>query len=223
MTPAIPFFVVGLCELLLAWWLPAWLGWLPGWAGLATLWVALAYLTRRPGWLGKRGPAHTRASSLALLPYHLTARGSAWVFHRSFPPNRVEIVPGLWVGGWPRRGAEGLAHLDVTAELPRRGGALRYACVPMLDGAPARPAAYHEAVAIAVAWRREGLPVLVHCAYGHGRSVAVCVGVLLAEGRGDTWQEAHRLILGVRPRAHMTPAQRRLVAECAPRWTSHAG
>lgn len=219
MSPAVPFFVVGLGELALAALLPAWLAWAPAWAGAATTWVAVAYAAGRPGWLGK---LHAPALAFwALLPYHLVARGSVVVSRRWLREERVEIAPGLWVGGWPRDGAPGLAQLDVTAELPRRGDAARYACIPMLDGAPVPPDAWRAAVAQARAWRAEGLPVLVHCAYGHGRSVAVVVGVLVAEGAAASWEEAHARVLAVRPLAKMTGAQRRqlatLTADRAPR------
>lgn len=215
MTPALPFFVVGLGELSAAWLLPAWAGWLAAWAGAATSWVGVAYLARRPAWLGKH--AAPRLSFLALLPFHLVARGSAALAPRWLGPVRIEIAPGLWVGGWPRRGAPGFAQLDLTAELPRRGEALRYACVPMLDGAPPEPEAFRAAVAQVLVWRAEGLPVLVHCAYGHGRSVAVLVAAMVEAGLHDTWEEAHARVLAVRPRARMTPAQRQAVAEMTAR------
>ena len=211
-TPALPFLVVAGLELGVAPLLPGWLAWAPAWAGAATAWVGLAYLLRRPGWLGK-GRA---LAQLALLPFALTARGAARAgAHTMRDRWKVELIPGLWVGGWPRRGAPGLAQLDLTAELPRRGDAVRYRCVPMLDGAPPEPDAWKEAVDQAVAWRAEGLPVLVHCAYGHGRSVAVCLGVLVAEGRFPTWEAAHAHVLGLRPRATMTAAQRERVATLA--------
>lgn len=215
MTPALPFLVVGLGELVLAGLLPAWAGWLPAWAGAATSWVGLAYLARRPTWLGKH--AAPRASFVALLPFHLVARASAALAPRWLGPVRLEIAPGLWVGGWPRRGAPGFAQLDLTAELPRRGDALRYACVPMLDGAPPEPEAFRAAVDQVIAWRAEGLPVLVHCAYGHGRSVAVLVAAMVEAGLHDTWEDAHARVLAVRPRARMTPAQRQAVAEMTAR------
>jgi hypothetical protein len=201
--------VVGACELAVAAVLPLWLGWPFWWAGLGTTWVSLAYLAGRPGWLGKESAPWL--SLVLLLPFHLVARGTAFVAQRIMR-TRVEIAPGLWVGGWPRQGAPGLAQLDLTAELPRRGTALRYACVPMLDGAAPSPERWHAAVEQARQWRAEGLPVLVHCAYGHGRSVAVCIGVLVAEGSDSTWEAAHARVLAVRPRAVMTPAQRRMVA-----------
>jgi hypothetical protein len=200
-------FVVAAGELWAASATPAWAAWFLAWCGLSTGWAAIAYVARRPGWLAKEG-----AAAWALGPFLWWSRGSARVAHRAMGEPRVEVVPGLWVGAWPRDGAPGLAQLDLTAELPRRGTALRYACVPMLDAATPSEADFHAAVAQARAWREEGLPVLVHCAYGHGRSVAVLIGVLLAEGRAGTWEAAHGLVLARRPRARMTAAQRAFVA-----------
>lgn len=177
-----------------------------GWTGVATLWVALAYVAGRPEWLAKE-----RAVGWWLLPFRWYAQGVAFTAQRLGLRERVEVVPGLWVGGWPRNGAPDLAQLDLTAELPRRGSSLRYACVPMLDGTLTDDERYHRAVEQAVTWRREGLPVLVHCAYGHGRSVAVVIGVLVREGLARDCREAHAMVLAVRPRARMTPGQRRMV------------
>lgn len=211
-TPFLPFLIVAACELFLAGLAPWWLGAPLAWAGLGTAWVSLAYLTNRPRMLGKG----SRLAFLALLPFALTARGAARAGVRAMRQWKVEIVPGLWVGGWPMAGVPDLAQLDLTAELPRRGSALRYRNIPMLDGAPASAKDFRTAVAQACAWRAEGLPVLVHCAYGHGRSVAVCVGVLVAEGVEPTWQAAHARILAVRPRGRMTAAQREMVAALVP-------
>ncbi|MFZ5482215.1 MAG: dual specificity protein phosphatase family protein [Myxococcota bacterium] len=207
MTPALPFLVVAAGELWAATATPWWAAWFLAWCGVSTGWAGVCYLARRPGWLGKG----TRAA-WALAPFLWWSRGSARVAQRVMREPRVEVVPGLWVGAWPRRGAPELAQLDLTAELPRRGDALRYACVPMLDGAPPEPDAFHAAVAQVRAWRDEGLPVLVHCAYGHGRSVAVVVAVLVAEGHAPGWEEAHAMVLRRRPLARMTPAQRAVVA-----------
>ncbi|MDP2316773.1 MAG: hypothetical protein Q8P41_28015 [Pseudomonadota bacterium] len=210
MTPFLPFLVVGLGELGIASMLPLWAAWAFVWAGGATSWVSLAYVLGRPGMLGKQ--AAPRLSFVILLPFFLTARGAARVARRTMSAWKVELAPGLWVGGWPTRGVPDLAQLDLTAELPRRGEALRYRCLPMLDGAPASTDSWRAAVDQAVAWRAEGLPVLVHCAYGHGRSVAVCIGVMVAEGLAPTWEAAHQRVLAVRPRARMTPAQRAALA-----------
>lgn len=209
-TPFLPFLVVGVGELWLATLAPMWAAWAFAWAGAATTWVSLAYLFRRPGMLGKA--LLPRLSFWVLLPFFLTARGAAATAARAMRQWKVELVPGLWVGGWPRHGAPEYAQLDLTAELPRRGEALRYRCIPMLDGAPPGAKQWKAAVGQAVSWRAEGLPVLVHCAYGHGRSVAVCIGVMVAEGLAPTWEDAHRVVLRVRPRAVMTGAQRAMVA-----------
>jgi len=206
-TPFLPFLIVGGAELYLGALAPWWIAWLLTWAGAATTYVGGAYVLRRPGMVGK---GHLVAH-IGLLPVLLAARGAARVVQKRMRAWKVELVPGLWVGGWPHRGVPDLAQLDLTAELPRRGAALRYRNIPMLDGAPPAPAAWRDAVEQVLAWRREGLPVLVHCAYGHGRSVAVCIGVLVAEGRFSTWQAAHAHVLGLRPRARMTGAQRRMV------------
>lgn len=203
MHPALPWIVVGALEAAGAATTGGPVGVALAWVGASTLVAGGAYVADRPHWFGK----HRRWGAL-MLPVHLFARGSAWTAQRLGLRERVEVAPGLWVGGWPRRGAPELAQLDLTAELPRRGEALRYANVPMLDGAPAAEHRWRAAVEQAVQWRREGLPVLVHCAYGHGRSVSVLLGVLVAEGLAASFEEAHQLVLRHRPRAKMTAAQR---------------
>ncbi len=104
-----------------------------------------------------------------------------------------------------------MAQLDLTAELPRRGDAAAYAAIPMLDGAVPDRATYDAAVACALAWRAAGTPVLVHCAFGHGRSVAVVIAVLVIEGHAPDADAALALVTRIRPRARMTPAQRAFV------------
>lgn len=210
MIAGLPFFIIGFGELWLSANVPVYAAVPLAWAGFATSWVGVAYTVRKPAWLGKHHPA-----GIGILPFSLFARGVAAVTQRLGLRERVEIIPGLWVGGWPRRGAPELAQLDLTAELPRRGEALRYACVAMLDGAQADDSTYETAVETALAWRREGIPVLIHCAYGHGRSVAVLIGVMVREGSAADWKEAHAKVLSVRPGARMTPGQRVMVARLA--------
>lgn len=203
MLPALPWLIVGSLESVSAAWLGGWPAPVLGWVGSTTIFAGVAYLARQPRWLGKGTPW-----AWVMLPVLLFARGVAASAQRLGLRERVEITPGLWVGGWPRNGAPELAQLDLTAELPRRGTALRYANVPMLDGAAPEPEAWARAVDVALGWRREGLPVLIHCAYGHGRSVAVLIGVMVADGIAPDFEAAHALVLRVRPRATMTPAQR---------------
>ena len=212
MTPAIAWLIVGPLELWWAWVLTG--GGVPArvaalflaWCGVSTTLVGLAYVFDRPGWLGKG-----RWWRWALAPILLLARGVAAGAQRLGLVERVEVAPGLWVGGWPRRGAPGFAQLDLTAELPRRGSADAYHCVPMLDGAPPSAERWEEAVAVARAWRAEGRPVLIHCAFGHGRSVCVLIGVMVREGLVPGWEDAHGVVKSVRPGARMTRAQRRVL------------
>lgn len=205
---------MGGTEIFVATLLPFWLAPWFIWAGLGTLWVSFAYWVQNPRLLGKQDVP--RFSLVALFPYHLAAQGSARVAAKLMRQTQVALVPGLWVGGWPYRGAAEYAQLDLTAELPRRGTALRYACFPMLDGAPAHQAHYLAALHQALQWRDEGLPVLVHCAYGHGRSVAVCIGILVVEGHAPNWKAAHQLVLRLRPRARMTSRQRYMLDQVEP-------
>lgn len=199
-------FVVAAGEAWLAWVTPPWVGWFFAWAALSTAWVGVAYLLRRPELLGKR--RGTRVAAVALWPFLVFARGVAELAQRAGLPERAEVAPGLWVGGWPRAGPSPYAMLDLTAELPVRATPRAYRLVPMLDGAAPDAEAWETAVAQAVEWRREGLPVLVHCAYGHGRSVAVVIGVLVREGLEPDLQAAHARVLAVRPGARMVAAQR---------------
>ncbi len=215
MSAYVPFLVLGLTETALAGLSPPLVAVPLLWAGLATTYVSAAYFLKKPHMLGKMGGS--RVSTAALLPYHAFVRGTAVATQRFFLQQRAEVVPGLWVGSWPRGGAPDHAQLDVTAELPRRGEALRYHCVPMLDGAAAHPEHLEQAVLQAVRWRAEGLPVLVHCAHGRGRSVAVVCGVLMAEGRADNWQFAYEIVRQARPAAHLTRAQQRMLYEASPR------
>ena len=59
---------------------------------------------------------------------------------------------------------------------------LGYACVPMLDGRGMSAGAFDRAMVQVQAWREAGHDVLIHCAYGHGRSVSVACALLVAEG-----------------------------------------
>jgi hypothetical protein len=204
---ALPLLIVAALEAGAAAYLPLPLALLFGWAAAATGFVGLAYVLGRPSWLGKRRPL-LRA---ALAPYLAFGRFVAAGVQRLGHVERNEVLPGLWVGGWPRKGAPGLAQLDLTAELPRRGAAREYRCVEMLDGTAMSGPAFAEAVDQALAWRRAGLPVLIHCAYGHGRSVSVACGLILAEGLAPDLDAAFALIQAHRKGAALRPYQRAVV------------
>lgn len=178
------------------------------WAGLATAWVGVAYLLGRPDMLGKG-----RFWRHALLPFTLASAAVARVARRVGVSERSEVAPGLWVGGWPDAGSETWAQLDCTAELPRRGRAEAYRCVPMLDGVAPGLERVSAAVEQAVRWRREGRTVLVHCAYGHGRSVIVACATMVIAGDAADPDTAVRRVQALRRGARLAPAQRRALAD----------
>jgi hypothetical protein len=204
---AVPILVVAGLELWLASVLPWWAAWLVGWVGLSTLLAGLAYVANRPAWLGKHRPL----LRLLMAPYLRFSRIVASTAQKLGHKERDEVAPGIWVGGWPRQGAPGLAQLDLTAELPRRGEALDYANVPMLDGRGMSPHDFNRAMSHALAWRRAGHPVLVHCAYGHGRSVSVACALLVIEGVDPDLDSAEARVRALRPKAGLRAYQRPVV------------
>ncbi len=205
---ALPIFIVAGLEGWVATLLPLWAAVWVYWTAASTALVGLAYLLRRPRWLLKE-----RGSRGLLLPVLLFSSAVAAAAQRFGLSERQEVVPGLWVGAWPRRGAPGFAQLDLTAELPRRGDADHYRNIPMLDGAGPRREDWEAAVDQVVAWRQQGASVLVHCAYGHGRSVAVIMGVLVRERLAHDAPSALAIVRRVRPRARLAPGQRQLMKE----------
>lgn len=198
---AVPFGMIALGELWLAWRFPA-VGLGLGWCAAATAWVTLSYAWGRPNWLGK-----ARRWRWLLGPYALTAMGVARAAQRLGVSERSEVVPGLWVGGWPRTQSDTFCQLDCTSELGRRGRAEAYRCVPMLDGVAVPERELRAAVSQVQTWRAEGRQVLIHCAFGHGRSVAVACAVMVLEGQAATLEAALALVKTHRPGARLDRAQ----------------
>ncbi len=211
-----PFLLVGLLELYLSLspLLPPLLSHVFLWAGLSTTWVGLAYLLNLPSLLGKYHLPHL--SRLLLLPFFLTAWTTAWIGVKTMKQPRVELIPGLWVGGWPLGDTPDLCRMDLTAELFVIGKSKSYTNIPMLDGVAPRPEDFARAVASARALRLSGQGVLIHCAYGHGRSVMVCLAVMVAEGHFPDWETAHAHVLTKRPLARMSRSQRAFLTQHLP-------
>ncbi|HEY1958195.1 MAG TPA: dual specificity protein phosphatase family protein [Polyangiaceae bacterium] len=129
-----------------------------------------------------------------------------------------EVRPKLFVGRQPLRTRElplGVSLLvDLTAEFPGlRPKGVEYICLPTLDGSASDDlGAVRELVEKIRAHR--GV-VYVHCAAGHGRSVAIVACVLVAEGRAKSMEEALALIRRVRPAVGLSRSQRELVRAIA--------
>lgn len=138
-------------------------------------------------------------------------------------PPYSEICDGLFVGGWPSS-LEKLppgnpAVIDCTCELPRKKevSGLAYLCVPIWDTRAPQPAEIESAVRWACRKRSQNIPIFVHCAYGHGRSVAVMCALLVALGLAEDWKNAEKMIRERRPYIRMNSLHRNALDE----WSKH--
>ncbi|KAF1880762.1 hypothetical protein Lal_00011821 [Lupinus albus] len=142
---------------------------------------------------------------------------------RSGEPPYTEVDDGLYVGGWPASphmmppGEP--AIVDCTAEFPRlmEFSGLPYRCIPTWDTRSPQPADIESAVKWAIGKRQLHRPVFVHCAYGHGRSVAVMCALLVALGITEDWKNAEKLIKQKRPYIRMNALHRKALEE----WSRH--
>ncbi|KAK1416562.1 hypothetical protein QVD17_32353 [Tagetes erecta] len=131
----------------------------------------------------------------------------------------TEIVEGVYVGGWPSSPEKmppgKPAVVDCTCELPRvcSGYGNGYLCVPTWDTRSPDPGGIEAAVRWACRKRTQNVPIFVHCAYGHGRSVAVMCALLVALGVVDDWKNAEKLIKEKRPYIRMNALHRKALEE----------
>ncbi|KAK9691511.1 hypothetical protein RND81_09G201700 [Saponaria officinalis] len=134
-----------------------------------------------------------------------------------------EICEGVFVGGWPFSldvcPPDMPAIIDCTCEFPRvsvfRKNA--YLCIPTWDTRSPQPPEIESAVKWACRKRTQGVPVFIHCAYGHGRSVAVTCALLVALGVVDNWKDAEKLVKEKRPYISMNSLHRQSLEE----WSKH--
>ncbi|KNA09480.1 hypothetical protein SOVF_153210 [Spinacia oleracea] len=134
-----------------------------------------------------------------------------------------EIYEGVYVGGWPcsfdKCPPRNPAVIDCTCEFPRKPEFSRngYLCVRTWDTRSPQPSEIESAVKWACRKRAQGVPVFIHCAYGHGRSVAVMCALLVALGVVDNWKDAEKLIQKRRPYIRMNSLHRTALEE----WAKH--
>lgn len=131
-------------------------------------------------------------------------------------PPYSEICEGVYVGGWPSSLPHGdPAIIDCTCELPRNKAMLKnaYLCVPTWDTRAPQPAEIESAVRWALRKRAQKVPVFIHCAFGHGRSVAVVCALLVAIGSAEDWKNAEEMIRGRRPCIRMNALHRKNLEE----------
>lgn len=193
-------------------------------ASLISVLVSIASnpLINLPILLGKGSDGTFPLWSLVMFsPYLYFVRAfSALRRLRSGEPPYSEICEGLYVGGWPSSPDKlppgRPAIIDCTCELPRKlelSGNHAYLCVPTWDTRSPQPADIEAAVKWACRKRAQKIPVFVHCAYGHGRSVAVMCALLVALGIADDWKTAEKLIRERRPYIRMNALHRKALEE----------
>ncbi len=205
-----------LAALLLAWAALYACGW-----SLWLLWPAVAALAVANGyfWLGteifdkREDGTMAWPTRVILAPYRFAAHINSRIWTRA-EPRVVEISDGVYLGRFPAASdiAKFTTVIDLTCEFPRARGSAAWICVPMLDlAAPDAPALGKAADAIEQA-RSNGL-VLVVCALGYGRSVAVMAAWLLRSGRAKHIGEALSLLRTKRPRMRLSQEQMDIIGK----------
>ncbi|CAI9091364.1 OLC1v1026380C1 [Oldenlandia corymbosa var. corymbosa] len=178
-----------------------------------------------PMLLGKSSDGHFPIWSMLIFsPYLYFVRiFSALRRLRSGEPPYNEVSEGIYVGGWPssveKMPPGNPAVIDCTCELPRKTEISKHAymCVPTWDTRSPQPAEIDHAVKWACRKRAQNCPVFIHCAYGHGRSVAVTCALLVALGVANDWKSAEKLIKEKRPYIRMNALHRQALEE----WSKH--
>ncbi|WVY97480.1 hypothetical protein V8G54_029631 [Vigna mungo] len=143
---------------------------------------------------------------------------------RSGEPPYTQVHDYLYVGGWPSSPhmlpPGDPAIIDCTCEFPRVKdftAGLPYRCIPTWDTRSPQPADIESAIKWASRQRDLNRPIFVHCAYGHGRSVAVMCALLVALGITEDWKTAEKLIKQKRPYIRMNALHRKALEE----WSRH--
>ena len=197
-----------------------WLLWpAASWFGLAR-----AFFENRPEDLGKRPDGRLSWRFAVFFLPHLAACEAHFHFKRlvlRLEPCWNQVAPGIYIGRRPLpRELPGDVRwiVDLTAELfePRelvRHG--HYHLLPSLNRwVPPDEAAFRD---LTRALADVSEPVYVHCGSGLGRSATVVAALLILRGLAGDVDEAERMMRRIRPRVHLHPAQRELVARrCVP-------
>lgn len=214
--------IFGLVKICGATFLPLPLSILLTFGGASTLLVAVLMSRQRHAWIiGKdvaRGSLRWH-SYLLFWSLHLTSRSymrlTGLLYRRGELP-ASEVHPGWYVGGWrsyelPVRWA---AVVDMTCEMPEYVVVDRrdYLCLPTWDGTSPSRLQIDTAISFLRLRCAKG-PVLVHCAYGHSRSVTVLCAALVDAGIAASWREALAMVTAKRPTARLNKAMMAVLDE----------
>ena len=189
------------------------------WPAVSFALVGLGYagLGARPFLKGAHGRHHPVAT-VVLAPYMAIAWLVLLMLRLRDEEPHHEVRPKLYVGRRPLRKSELPSDVslvvDLTSEFPGvRPKGVDYICLPTLDGSA--PHDLEKVRELVEKIRAHEGAVYVHCAAGHGRSVAIVASVLVAEGRAKSMEEALAMIRRVRPAVGLSRSQRALVRALA--------
>ena len=126
-------------------------------------------------------------------------------------PLYSHVVDKYWIGGWPNSPTalpdSEAAVVDCTCELPRRHSN-PYLCVATWDTHSPSIEGFDQGVEFATEQRKDGRPILVHCAHGHGRSAAMLCAILISAGKAKSINDAEAMLQRKRPRVRLNKNQR---------------
>lgn len=174
----------------------AWLWWC--WPALSCGLLMAAYAGLGAAALQKQPDGRVSAAVMCLLlPYWLVVRLNMAYWLRGVP-RQVAVRQQVYIGSI-LAAAPGFSVLDVCAEYPLWRALPRYRAVPMLDMVAPEPLHLLRAADVLAQWHARGDKVLLCCALGYGRSVAVVLVWLTRYGHVADLDEAVRQVRTVRP------------------------
>ena len=185
------------------------------WPALALLWLAAVYgHADAAAWQKQVSGKHTLAVSLFALPLRLMYRANMvyWLRGKALS---AQVTKRIHVGSI-LAAPDFHAVVDVCAEYPMAHMPSYYATIPMLDMVPADVAALRAAAdALHQMLQQQNQPVLVCCALGYSRSVAVVLVYLLRQGNAHDLQAALKLLQQARPAMVVSPANQLQILKAA--------
>eukprot|EP00127_Corallochytrium_limacisporum_P000334 Clim_evm29s11 gene=Clim_evmTU29s11 len=178
------------------------------WLGLNFVAAAMSHIANSPAVYGKNRQTGGLGIlySIFWLPLRLLMIFNLRLYDRFLRSKGLEgaceVSSNIWISSYCSMekavtDSHKSAIVDVTAELPKGTGHLctrPYMCPAALDGFPPEPAEIHKAALFIREHVNSGHRVVVHCAFGIGRSTTVaCAGMVLL-GRAADWEEAFNAI-----------------------------
>ncbi|UOO88084.1 phosphatase PAP2/dual specificity phosphatase family protein [Vitreoscilla massiliensis] len=185
------------------------------WPALALAWLSLLYYHADPAWWQKQATGkHTMAVSLFALPLRLICRLNMAYWLRGQALS-APVTARIHVGS-VLASENFQAVVDVCAEYPVARTPPHYAAIPMLDMVMLDVTAVRTAaIALEQLLQQQEQPVLVCCALGYSRSVAVVLTYLLRSGQANDLQAALNMVQQARPQMVVSTLNQQMILKAA--------